>query len=314
LGYFKLPPLAATPETRRVYVVHYAGDAVHVPAQSSKILVHAATQPPEALQVAAAPAQVAPAQVAPAQVAPAQVAPAQVAPAQVAPAQVAPAQVAPAQAQFAPHIARDEASTMEKKSHTIDITQVKSLDVTANPSALGLTALGVTTVLLNLSNAGYFGLNSMILAMGIFYGGLGQIVAGIMEWRKGNTFGTTAFLSFGLFWLTLVTLLILPKLGLADAANASALVAYFAMWGLFTFIMFVGSLKANHALQLVLGLLTILFFLLAWAQHTGNVIVTGSTTITQVAGYEGILTGLAAIYAGLVQVLKEMWKRTVVPI
>ncbi len=197
---------------------------------------------------------------------------------------------------------------MTSESETIDITQVKNLDVTANPAALGLTAFGLTTVLLNLHNAGYFGLGSMILAMGIFYGGLAQVVAGIMEWKKNNTFGMTAFLSFGLFWLSLVTLLILPKLGLADATSANALAAYFAMWGLFTLVMFIGALKTTRALQVVLGLLAVLFFLLAIGEITGN------ATITQVAGYEGILTGLSAIYAGLAEVLNETYKRTVVPL
>ena len=197
---------------------------------------------------------------------------------------------------------------MTDESGTIDVTQVKNLDVTANPAALGLTAFGITTVLLNLGNAGYFGLGSMILAMGIFYGGLGQIIAGIMEWKKNNTFGMTAFLSFGFFWLTLVTLLVLPKLGLAAAPSASAMAAYFVMWGLFTLVMFIGSLKTTRALQVVLGLLTVLFFLLAIGETTGN------ATITQVAGYEGIITGLSAVYAGLAEVLNEMYKRTVAPL
>ena len=70
---------------------------------------------------------------------------------------------------------------------------------------------GMTTVLLNMHNAGWFGLGTMILAMGVFYGGIAQIIAGIMEWKKGNTFGTTAFTSYGLFWLTLVFLLLMPK-------------------------------------------------------------------------------------------------------
>jgi uncharacterized protein len=193
-------------------------------------------------------------------------------------------------------------------SGEIDVTHVKNLDVTANPAALGLTAFGVTTVLLNLRNAGYFELGSMILAMGMFYGGLGQIIAGIMEWKKSNTFGMTAFISFGLFWETLVALLILPKLGLADATSANGMAAYFAMWGIFTFIMFVGSLKANRALQVVLGLLTVLFFLLAISEITGN------ANVLTIAGYEGLLTGFAAIYAGLGQVLNEMYKKTVAPL
>jgi succinate-acetate transporter protein len=148
----------------------------------------------------------------------------------------------------------------------------------------------------------------MILAMGIFYGGLAQIIAGIEEWKKNNTFGATAFMSYGLFWLTLVALLVLPKMGLADAPDKTAMAAYLAMWGIFTLVMFIGTLKANRALQLVFATLTILFFLLALGDATGN------GTITVIAGYEGILCGFLAIYAGLAQVLNEMYKKTVAPL
>jgi succinate-acetate transporter protein len=189
-----------------------------------------------------------------------------------------------------------------------EITQVKNLDVTANPAPLGLVGFGMTTVLLNLHNAGFFALGSMILAMGIFYGGLAQIIAGIEEWKKNNTFGATAFTSYGLFWLTLVALLVLPKMGLADASDKTAMAAYLAMWGLFTAIMFIGTLKASRALQFVFGSLTILFFLLALGDFTGN------GTITVIAGYEGIICGFSAVYAGLAQILNEMYKRTVAPL
>jgi len=189
-----------------------------------------------------------------------------------------------------------------------EITQVKNLDVTANPAPLGLVGFGMTTVLLNLHNAGFFALGSMILAMGIFYGGLAQIIAGIEEWKKNNTFGATAFTSYGLFWLTLVALLVLPKMGLADASDKTAMAAYLAMWGLFTAIMFIGTLKASRALQFVFGSLTILFFLLAIGDFTGN------GTITVIAGYEGIICGFSAVYAGLAQILNEMYKRTVAPL
>jgi succinate-acetate transporter protein len=195
--------------------------------------------------------------------------------------------------------------TQETKNDGI---QVKNLDITANPAPLGLLGFGMTTVLLNLHNAGFFALGSMILAMGIFYGGLAQIIAGIQEWKKNNTFGATAFTSYGIFWLTLVGLLILPKLGLADASDKTAMAAYLAMWGLFTAVMFIGTLKASKALQLVFGSLTILFFLLALGDITGN------GTITVIAGYEGIICGFSAIYAGLAQVLNEMYKKTVAPL
>ena len=104
----------------------------------------------------------------------------------------------------------------------------------ANPAPLGLMGFGMTTILLNLHNAGLFGMNGMILAMGIFYGGIAQIIAGIMEFRKGNTFGTTAFTSYGLFWLSLVYLILLPLDKPNFAPDNAAMAAYLFMWGLFT--------------------------------------------------------------------------------
>jgi succinate-acetate transporter protein len=109
-------------------------------------------------------------------------------------------------------------------------------------------AFGMTTVLLNMHNAGLFTLGSMILAMGIFYGGIAQIIAGIMEWKKNNTFGTVAFISYGSFWLTLVALLVMPVMGLSSAPETPAMVMYLSMWGLFTAIMFIGTLRLNRAL------------------------------------------------------------------
>ncbi len=185
---------------------------------------------------------------------------------------------------------------------------VEVKDKTSNPAPLGLMGFGMTTVLLNLHNAGFFGLGSMILAMGIFYGGMAQIIAGILEWKKGNTFGTTAFCSYGLFWLTLVWLIVAPKLGIAEAATSGAMAAYLFMWGLFTFVMFIGTLRLNKALQVVFLTLTILFWLLALKDITGN------AAIGKIAGYEGIFCGFSAIYAGLAQVLNECYGRIVWPL
>src|SRR5512142_1637178 len=94
-------------------------------------------------------------------------------------------------------------------------------DTTADPAPLGLLGFGLTTVLLNLHNAGLFGLNSMILAMGLAYGGLAQIIVGIMEFKKGNTFGMVAFTSYGLFWWSLVALILLPGSTLFSGVLAS---------------------------------------------------------------------------------------------
>ena len=183
-------------------------------------------------------------------------------------------------------------------------------DTTANPAPLGLIAFGLTTVLLNLHNSGFYGMAPMILGMGIFYGGIAQVIAGIMEWKKGNTFGTTAFTSYGLFWLSLVALLVMPKVGLWDAPkdNNSAMIAYFIMWGIFTLVMFIGTLKLNRALQFIFGSLFVLFFLLAIRDITGNAV------IAMITGIEGIICGASAIYTGLAQVLNEVYGEDLLPI
>ncbi len=182
-------------------------------------------------------------------------------------------------------------------------------DSTANPAPLGLLGFGMTTVLLNLHNAGFYELNSMILGMGIFYGGIAQVIAGIMEWNKKNTFATTAFISYGFFWLTFVALITLPKIvtGIVPA-KPEAMAAFLGMWGVFTAVMFVGTLKLNRALQFVFGSLTVLFFLLVAVKLTEN------PALEHFTGYEGILCGLSAIYTGLAQVLNELYDRTILPL
>lgn len=194
----------------------------------------------------------------------------------------------------------------EVRKQTIDSLSLK--DTTANPAPLGLLGFGLTTVLLNIHNAGFYELNTMILAMGIFYGGIAQIIAGMMEWKKNNTFGTTAFTSYGLFWLSLVGLILLPSLGLGTATSKPAMAAYFFMWGLFTFVMFLGTLRLNRALQFVFLSLTILFLLLTARDFFG------SAAIGTLAGYEGIICGLSAVYTGLAQVLNEVYKKVVAPL
>jgi len=183
-----------------------------------------------------------------------------------------------------------------------------SKDGLANPAPLGLCAFGTTTVLLNLHNAGVFEINSMILAMGIFYGGIAQVIAGILEAKKNNTFGLTAFTSYGFFWLSLVALLIMPKLNWIAGPSEGAMVAYLIIWGLFTLLLFFGTLKLNRALQFVFASLTILFFLLALGDYTGN------SGIKHGAGYEGIICGASAIYTGVAGLLNEMYGRVVLPV
>ncbi len=186
-----------------------------------------------------------------------------------------------------------------------EVKKIVLKDLTANPAPLGLLGFGLTTVLLNIHNAGFYPMNSMILAMGVAYGGIAQIMASWMEYKKGNTFGMVAFGSYGLFWWSFVLLLILPKLGLAAAPDPAALASYLFMWGLFTLVMFIGTLKHSRGLQVVFISLAVLFFLLTAAELTGN------PTLTLVAGYEGIFTGLSAVYVGLATVINETYKRDV---
>jgi uncharacterized protein len=173
-------------------------------------------------------------------------------------------------------------------------TNVTIQDTTANPAPLGLFGFGMTTVLL--------------LAMGIFYGGIAQIIAGVVEVKKKNTFGAVAFISYGSFWLTLVGLLVLPKAGWVDATSNGGMIAYLLMWGLFTGCMFIGTLKLTRTLQVIFGSLTILFVLLALGDATG------STLIKQIAGIEGIFCGFSAFYTAVAQVLNEVYKKTVLPV
>ena len=181
------------------------------------------------------------------------------------------------------------------------VKEIVLKDSYANPAPLGLFAFGMTTILLNIHNAGFYQLDSMVLAMGLFYGGVAQVIAGIVEAKKNNTFGFTAFTSYGFFWLSFVALLILPKLGLTAAASTPSLVAFLVMWGIFTFLLFLGTLRINRALQFVFGSLFLLFFLLAIGDATEN------AGIKTFAGFEGIICGVIAIYAGIAQVLNELY-------
>ena len=178
----------------------------------------------------------------------------------------------------------------------------------ANPGPLGLMGFGMTTILLNIHNAGFFPVMTAIVSMGIFYGGLAQVIAGILEFRKGNTFGTTAFTSYGFFWIALVGIWYLPTSPATAPTDATFLGIFLALWGIFTAFMFIGTLKANRALQFVFASLTILFALLA----IGN--ISGNHNIIHIAGFEGIICGASAIYLAMAEVLNEQYGRIILPI
>ena len=183
-------------------------------------------------------------------------------------------------------------------------TELKKM---ANPGPLGLLGFGMTTVLLNLHNAGFLPLSIVIVAMGLALGGLAQIIAGIRELCQGNTFAGTAFTAYGLFWWSLVLIWVNPFDGI-NAATKTDMGYYLLLWGIFTAFMFIGTLKHNRATQVVFGSLTILFMLLALGDFTGN------HTITTIAGFEGIFCGLSAVYSAMGQILNAEYGKEIMPL
>ena len=193
---------------------------------------------------------------------------------------------------------------VEAQEMVIDIK-----DKTANPTPLGFTGLGLSAVLLSLSYIGLFPVDSMIVAMAIFLGGFAQVFAGLMAWKKGSVFGGTAFCAFGLFWFSLAGLILMPALGWVEAPTPISLAAYLFLWGVYTFVMLIATLKlGSKAIMFIFVTLFLLFILLAIVNATGN------AGLLVIAGYEGLIMGLAALYTALGIVLNDAYGRTIVPI
>ncbi len=179
----------------------------------------------------------------------------------------------------------------------------------ANPAPLGLAAFGLTTLILNVINAEIISEESigMVLPMGLFYGGLCQLLVGMWEAKKNNTFGMTAFSSYGAFWMAYALMKILVRNDVLGPVPAeSGMTVFLVAWGIFTTYMFVGTIKISVALMVVFASLAILFYLLAWGQHNAD--------IHKLAGYEGLFTAGAALYASAAQVINETWGKNLLPL
>ena len=175
----------------------------------------------------------------------------------------------------------------------------------SNPAPLGLAGFALTTWLLSMINAGWFtgDAMNMVLAVALAYGGTAQMIAGVMELPRGNTFGATAFVSYGSFWWSFA----LFVLFLHDKVPAAFVGWYLFMWGVFTFYMWIGTLRAARALQLIFLALWITFFLLAAGEWTG---MPGLHTA---GGYVGLLTALLAFYLSAAEIINDGHKRVVLP-
>ncbi|PAV10607.1 hypothetical protein ASJ81_12965 [Methanosarcina spelaei] len=188
-------------------------------------------------------------------------------------------------------------------------TDVHVMDRTANPTPLGFTGLGLSAVLLSLSYIGIYPVDSMIVSMAMFLGGFAEVFAGIMAWKKGSVFGGTAFCAFGLFWFSLASLLLLPAAGLIEAPTPISIAAYLFIWGVYTFVLLIATLKlGSKAIMFIFVTLFLLFMLLAIVNATEN------AGLLVIAGYVGLIVGFAALYTALAIVLNDAYGRTVAPV
>ncbi|GAA4812782.1 acetate uptake transporter [Actinomycetospora chlora] len=185
----------------------------------------------------------------------------------------------------------------------------------ADPGPLGLAAFALTTFVLSLFNAGLApeALEPIVLPLALFYGGIAQFLAGMWEFRKGNTFGATAFSSYGAFWLAFAAYVqfIEPKLeasGVTETDVKTATGIFLVGWALFTLYMLVASLRTTGALVGVFATLFLTFALLAIGD------LAGASTIATIGGFVGILSALIAWYASAAVVTNATWGRTVLPV
>jgi succinate-acetate transporter protein len=191
----------------------------------------------------------------------------------------------------------------------------------ADPGPLGLAAFAGTTFVLSMINSGLVGdkthpgggLLPLVAALAIAYGGAAQLLAGIWEFRTGNTFGAVAFSSYGAFWISFY-FIVQSVAGNAPAEVFSGLGLYLWMWGIFTTYMFIASLRTSGAVALVFLLLAITFIILG----IGNSALAGTTNVTnstiKLGGYVGLVTALAAWYASFAAVINSTFGKIVLPV
>jgi succinate-acetate transporter protein len=180
----------------------------------------------------------------------------------------------------------------------------------ADPGPLGLAAFALTTFVLSFFNAGLMGAGGepIVFGLALAYGGVAQLLAGMWEFRTGNTFGAVAFTSYGAFWLSFWAFVqffekSVPK---ADAGHAVGL--FLIAWGIFTTYMFIASLRTTAAVSAVFLLLAATFFLLG----IGN--AGAHPNITKVGGWVGLATAAVAWYASFAAVTNSTFGRTVMPV
>jgi uncharacterized protein len=182
------------------------------------------------------------------------------------------------------------------------------LNETANPAPLALCGFGITTILLSLHNSGLISLSSTIISMALIYGGLAQVIGGLMEWKKNNTFGLLIFGSYGFFWISYALLQMLPAVNLAKPPGSGDIAAFLFVWAIFTIGILICSLKISRILQFAVLLLLIVIILLIIGE------ITAIGTFVFLAGVVGIILGLLVVVMGFGQVINEQYGRKVIPV
>lgn len=181
----------------------------------------------------------------------------------------------------------------------------------ANPAAVGLAGFGLTTVLLSLINAGVLpgGGESVVLPLALTYGGLIQLIAGLLEYKEGNTFGMTVFMSYGAFWWWFALLLILGQNGVLNLKEAGSTIGTaLLLWGVVTVYFWIASFKLSRTIWSILLLVVITFFLLGF----GNLLA--APGVTQLGGWVGLAAGVLALYGSFAIVTNSTFGRTVLPL
>jgi uncharacterized protein len=181
--------------------------------------------------------------------------------------------------------------------------------LTANPGPLGLAAFALTTFVLSMFNSGLVDSagEPVVFGLALAYGGLAQLLAGMWEFRTGNTFGATAFTSYGAFWLSFWAFVHFYEKSIPDGNVGDAVGLYLIAWGIFTAYMFIASLRTTAAIALVFILLAITFIILGIGDASA------SSGITKLGGWFGIATAIAAWYASFAEVTNATFNRVVMP-
>lgn len=192
-----------------------------------------------------------------------------------------------------------EGDSQKKKIEYENVKVTEFPDKYGNSSALGLLGFGMATILLSFANVSLYDPNSVVIGMGIFYGGVAQFSAGVFEFKKGHTFSGSAYMSYGCFWFAYITVLVGPTVLGCKPADNNSLGVFLLFWCVFTAVMFIGTLKNAHVtLKIVFFTLALTFLLLS----IGEFIPCG--VVIKVGGGVGLFCGAVAMYAALGDIIE----------